>query len=112
MVGNLLRFRQNVPVANPSQWIIHCHVKKGGFPIIRHNELSNFTAYFLIAVCPNVAVEPGVQSLCGEELSGSSANRAESTRMDVVVAGFWGMRKERTSVDIYKLPRAHSGYRT
>ena len=36
---------------------------RGGFPILRHNELRNITASMLSQVCPNVSVEPHLQPL-------------------------------------------------
>ena len=68
----------------------------GGLPTLRHNELRNLTASFLSEVCTNVAVEPPLQELSGEELSGATANRKSGARLDVVADGFWGLSRERT----------------
>ena len=42
---------------------------RGGFPILRHNELRNITASMLSQVCRNVSVEPHLQLLNGEEVT-------------------------------------------
>ena len=41
---------------------------KGGFPIIRHNEVRDFTANLLSEVCHDVCVEPTLQPITGEVL--------------------------------------------
>ena len=73
---------------------------KGGFPTPRHNKVRDLTASLLTEVCSNVAVEPGLQQLSGEELSGASANRDEGARMDVAADGFWGKSTERAFFNI------------
>jgi hypothetical protein len=47
---------------------------KGGFPIIRHNEVTNITADMLTGVCPDVAIEPKLHPLTGEGLANLSSN--------------------------------------
>ena len=73
---------------------------RGGFPTLRHNDVRDFTADILTHVCPNMAIEPELQPLTGESLSGGSANIAEGARLDVVVDGFWGARRQRTFLDM------------
>ena len=48
---------------------------KGGFPSLRHNEIQDLTASLVSEVCSNVAVEPHLQPLTGEEFDGASATR-------------------------------------
>ena len=55
---------------------------KGGFPIIRHNEVRDLTANLLSEVCHNVAIEPALQPLSGEVLSGASAIVDDGARLD------------------------------
>ena len=47
---------------------------KGGFPILRHNEIRDFTASLLTEVCHDVRVEPELQPLTGESLTNATAN--------------------------------------
>ena len=53
----------------------------GGFPSIRHNEVRDLTASLLSEVCSDVGVEPALQSLDGEALQFSTANREEGARL-------------------------------
>ena len=63
--------------------------KRGGFVIQRHNELRDFTASLLTEVCHNVAVEPSLQPLNGENFLYRSANTDSEARLDVKARGFW-----------------------
>ena len=63
---------------------------KGGFPSIRHNEICNLTATLLTEVCHNVRIEPGLQPVTNETLTGASANRQDGARLDIAANGFWG----------------------
>ena len=63
---------------------------RGGFPIIRHNELRDLTAHLLTEVCHDVKTEPDLQPLTGETLSHTSANSLDGARLDIDVNGFWG----------------------
>ena len=47
---------------------------KGGFPILRHNEVRDITADLLSEICHDVEVEPKLQPLTGERLSHRTAN--------------------------------------
>ena len=49
---------------NPS-YAMDC--KKGGFVRARHDNLRNLKAAFLTEVCKDVAVEPHLQPITGEE---------------------------------------------
>ncbi len=73
---------------------------KGGYPSIRHNEVRDFTANLMSEVCHNVAIEPHLQPVTGEVLSGASANRQDGARLDVAADGFWGSRFERAFFDV------------
>ena len=61
---------------------------RGGFPIIRHNEIRDVTANLLSEVCNDVKIEPGLQALTGEVLSGASAIGDDGARLDISVNGF------------------------
>ena len=73
---------------------------KGGYPSIRHNEIRDFTANLMSEVCHNVAIEPHLQPITGEILSGASANTQDGARLDVAADGFWGSRFERAFFDV------------
>ena len=73
---------------------------RGGFPTLRHNEVRDLTASMLSEVCLNVSIEPALQELRGETLSGSSSNRNCGARVDVAADGFGGHGRKRTFLDI------------
>ena len=60
----------------------------GGFTIIRHNEIRDFTADLMKNVCCNVVIEPTLQSLSGELLQPSSAITTDDARLDIPADGF------------------------
>ena len=62
---------------------------KGGFPILRHNEVRDITADLLSEICHDVEVEPKLQPLTGERLSHRTANVEKEARLDVKAHGFW-----------------------
>ena len=63
---------------------------KGGFPSIRHNEIRDMTATLLTEVCNDVRIEPELQPVTDEELTGSSANSQAGARLDIAANGVWG----------------------
>ena len=65
--------------------------RRGGFPIICHNELRDLTAHLLTEVCHDVRTEPDLQPLMGETFSHTSANSLDGTRLDIAVNGLWGV---------------------
>ena len=73
---------------------------RGGFPSLHHNEIRDLTAVLLTEVCNNVQVEPELQVITSETLSGRSANTTDGVRLDVADHGFWGGRHERILMDI------------
>jgi len=73
---------------------------KGGFPILRHNEIRDLTANLLTEVCHDVSVEPYLQPLTGEVLSGPSSIGQDGARLDIAASGCWGGRHERTYFDV------------
>ena len=80
---------------SPSNVPLHCecgatftveHVlscQRGGFPIIRHNEIRDLTATLLTEVCHNVLVEPDLQPLTGEVLARATSVRIVVARTQV-----------------------------
>ena len=73
---------------------------KGGFPIMRHNEVRDLTANLMAEVCHNVCIEPTLQPVTGELLSGASAITDDGARLDIAASGFWGGRYERAFFDV------------
>ena len=73
---------------------------KGGFPSIRHNEIRDLTATLLTEVCNDVCVEPALQPITDEVLSGATANSQAGARLDIAANGFWGGTFERTYFDV------------
>ena len=72
----------------------------GGFPSIRHNEIRDITAILLTEVCSDVCVEPNLQEVSSEDLSGRTAISTNGARLDIAAYGFWGGRYERTFLDV------------
>ena len=73
--------------------------KCGGFPSLRHNELWDITANLLTEICPDVQIEPMLQSLSGEQFSYQSAITDNNARSDIAVSNFWSSR-QRSYLDI------------
>ena len=69
------------------QHVLSC--PRGGFPIIRHNELRDLTAHLLTEVCHDVKTEPDLQPLTGKTLNHTSANSSDGARLDIAVNGFF-----------------------
>ena len=72
----------------------------GGFPSMRHNEVSDITAHMLRGVAYDVAVEPDLQPLMGEHFVHLTAITGDSARLDVAASRVWGGRFERTFFDV------------
>ena len=73
---------------------------KGSFPSIRHNEVRDTVGSWLSEVCSDVCIEPALQPITGETLTGSSAITEDGARLDIAVNGFWGGRYERAYFDV------------
>ena len=73
---------------------------KGGFPSIRHNEIRDLTATLLTEVCNDVCIEPELQPVTDEELTGATANSQVGARLDIAANGVWGGTFERTYFDV------------
>ena len=70
---------------------------KGGFQILRHNEVRNLTASLLSDVCHDVRVAPHLQPLTGETLRYRTANRDDDARSDIRACGVWAHTSRRFS---------------
>jgi len=73
---------------------------KGAFPTIRHNELRDLTGNLLAEVCPDVCIEPVLQTLGGETFNHLSANQEDHARSDIRARGFWGSTHQCAFFDI------------
>ena len=72
----------------------------GGYSILRHNEIRDFTASLLDKNCSDVQIEPTLIPLSGEAQLGKSADTWSEARLDVSARGFWGDRFARTMFDV------------
>ena len=63
--------------------------KKGGFVIIRHNNVRDITTNMLSEVCKDVTSEPVLLSLTGEKFTGKSTKTSDEARLDIKARGFW-----------------------
>ena len=73
---------------------------KGGFPSIRHNEIRNLTATLLTEVCHEVTIEPELQPVTNEVLTGPTANAQTGARLDNAANGVWGGTFEKTYFNV------------
>ena len=60
--------------------------KRGGFVIMRHNNVQDFESNLLAQVCSDVELEPPLQPLTGENVRGLADDGA---RTDIRARGFW-----------------------
>ena len=65
--------------------------KRGGFPILRHNEIRDLTAKLLSEVCHCVATDPPLQPLSGETFSYRSAIVDAEECLDIKACSFWNL---------------------
>ena len=72
--------------------------KRGGFVIMRHNNIRDFEANLLKRVCNDVGIDPPLQSLTNEHLE-RAAISPESARLDVRARGFW-RRGQNAFIDV------------
>ena len=82
---------------------------KGGFTIVRHDEIRDLTASLLDEVCHDVEIEPRLQPLSGEQLNQASGISNPDARLDIKARGLWGGAFECAFFDVRIFnPRAHS----
>ena len=62
---------------------------RGGYVIMRHNEIRDATATLLREVTSSVEVEPTLQPITGERMNHQSAKMDDNCRLDVKCRGFW-----------------------
>ena len=73
---------------------------RGGFPSIQHNKIRDITANLLTEVCHDVQVEPDLQEVSSEVLSGLTVISTDGARLDIASSEFLGGRYERTFLDV------------
>ena len=73
---------------------------KRWLPSIRHNEVRDTVGGWLTEVCSDVCIEPHLQPITGEVLTGASANTEDGARLDIAANGFWGGQYERSFFDV------------
>ncbi|KAL5266795.1 hypothetical protein ACHWQZ_G003996 [Mnemiopsis leidyi] len=76
--------------------------KKGGYVILRHNNIRDTTAKLLEEVCYDVQIEPRlipINGESGEVYDTARGNIAENARLDVAARGVWS-QYDRSFVDI------------
>ena len=61
---------------------------KGGFPPIRHNKIRVLTANLLTDICSDVCIEPELQPITGEVLTGATSNAQDGACLDNAANGF------------------------
>ena len=92
-----LRLRYDWPIPDsPSVCMCGCSFtvdhpmicQRGGLIIQRHDEICDLEAELQNIACYDVAIEPTLQPLAGEELN-RGANTAPDARLDVHYRGFW-----------------------
>ena len=75
------------------------HCPKGGYTIVRHNEIRDTFANLMSEVCRDVAVVPLLQPLDGETFD-RNATATDDARLDIKANGLWGTVFERTFFDV------------
>ena len=100
MAGHQIDYLPNVPVVPPFSVEHALSCAKGGFPSIRHNEIRDLTATLLTEVCHDVCIEPELQPVTNEVLTGSTANSQAGARLDIAANGVWGGTFEKTYFDV------------
>ena len=59
-------------------------------PIVKNiNEIRDLTTDFLTEVYNDVCIEPKLQPLTGEALTGVTSNAQDGARFDIATNGFW-----------------------
>ena len=73
--------------------------KRGGFVVMKHNDIRDLTCELLSEVCYDVEKEPMLTSLTGESFNHLTTNTRNEGRCDVSARGLWN-RVQKAYVDI------------
>ena len=76
------------------------HCPKGGYTIMRHNEIRDTFANLMDEVCHDVQIEPMLQELQGETFDNKTTCSDQESQPDIKANGLWGQRFERTIFDL------------
>ena len=76
------------------------HCAKGGYTIMRHNEVRDLFGSLMAETCNDVQIEPLLQPLDGETSPNRSTTTDSDSRLDIKASGFWGPRFSRTFSDV------------
>ena len=95
----LPRLPQKCVCGAPFNEVHGLNCQRGGFVIIRHNEVRDLTAELLAEVCNDVATEPSLTPLSGEEFESNTTSREDEARCDVAARGFW-VRGSKAFLDV------------
>ena len=94
---------KNAPLNCPCREIFSLthalHCPKGGYTIVRHNEIRDTFANLISEICRDVAVEPLLQPLDGEKFDRNSTG-TDDARLDIKANGLWGTVFERAFFDV------------
>ena len=82
-----------MPVETIFQSNTRCRVQRGDSRPLKSVTL-------LTEVCHNVSIEPGLQPISNEILTGATANTQDGARLDIAAYGFWGGTYEKTFFDV------------
>ena len=82
---------------------------RGGFPILRHNEIRDVTANLLTEICHDVKTEPDLQPLTGETLESQSAITSDGARLNVefgldIPVKYGLLQHSQTYFKLHKMP--------
>lgn len=73
---------------------------RGGYTIIRHNEIRDLFARTLDEICHDVQVEPKLQPVQGVQFNHRTTCTDEEARLDIKATGLWGNNFERHFFDV------------
>ena len=75
------------------------HCPKGGYPIIRHNEVRDLFAELMRKTCYDIEVEPHLKPLSNESLKPATC-KDEEARLDISAKGLWCSRFKKSYYDV------------
>ena len=84
----LPRLPQKCVCGAPFNEVHGLNCQRGGFVIIRHNEVRDLTAELLSEVCNDVAVEPALTPLSGEEFESETTSREKNPDVTLLPEAF------------------------
>ena len=73
---------------------------KGGYPLMRHDEIHDTFAKIMKDVCFDVEVEPKLQKLKRQSFEHKSTCTEDEARLDIRANGLWESRLSRTFFDV------------